>query len=129
MQSRVIQCMHKITGRHGNECFSSEKPAAYRPCHLQPCNEKINVNTITSPRLGKQIQKKGVILTDIEMIMASSVLCITLKLSYQSLLISLLLTKLDLFNHIVQMKTVFVPELSLQSQAVEMRMPYHSRSA
>ncbi|XP_026559737.1 A disintegrin and metalloproteinase with thrombospondin motifs 19 [Pseudonaja textilis] len=51
MQSRVIQCMHKITGRHGSECFSSEKPAAYRPCHLQPCNEKINVNTITSPRL------------------------------------------------------------------------------
>ena len=84
---------------------------------------EINVNTITSPRLGKQIQKKGVILTDIEMIMASSVLCITLKLSYQSILISLLLTKLDLFNHIVQMKTIFVPELSLQSQAVEMRMP------
>lgn len=51
MQSRVIQCMHKITGRHGNECFSSEKPAAFRPCHLQPCNEKNNVNTITSPRL------------------------------------------------------------------------------
>uniref|UniRef100_A0A8C9RFK7 ADAM metallopeptidase with thrombospondin type 1 motif 19 n=1 Tax=Scleropages formosus TaxID=113540 RepID=A0A8C9RFK7_SCLFO len=51
MQSRVIQCMHKITGRHGNECFSSEKPAAYRPCHLQPCNERVNVNTITSPRL------------------------------------------------------------------------------
>ncbi|XP_062410855.1 A disintegrin and metalloproteinase with thrombospondin motifs 19-like [Sardina pilchardus] len=51
MQSRVIQCMHKITGRHGNECFSSEKPAAYRPCQQQPCNEKINVNTITSPRL------------------------------------------------------------------------------
>ncbi|XP_010086147.1 PREDICTED: A disintegrin and metalloproteinase with thrombospondin motifs 19-like [Pterocles gutturalis] len=51
MQSRVIQCMHKITGRHGSECFSSEKPAAYRPCHLHPCNEKINVNTITSPRL------------------------------------------------------------------------------
>ncbi|XP_053557622.1 A disintegrin and metalloproteinase with thrombospondin motifs 19 [Bombina bombina] len=51
MQSRVIQCMHKITGRHGNECFSSEKPAAYRPCHLHACNEKINVNKITSPRL------------------------------------------------------------------------------
>ncbi|XP_028830686.1 A disintegrin and metalloproteinase with thrombospondin motifs 19-like, partial [Denticeps clupeoides] len=51
MQSRVIQCMHKITGRHGNECFSSEKPAAYRPCHQQPCNQRINVNTITSPRL------------------------------------------------------------------------------
>uniref|UniRef100_A0A8C5V036 ADAM metallopeptidase with thrombospondin type 1 motif 19 n=1 Tax=Microcebus murinus TaxID=30608 RepID=A0A8C5V036_MICMU len=50
-QSRVIQCMHRVTGRHGNECFSSEKPTAYRPCHLQPCNEKINVNTITSPRL------------------------------------------------------------------------------
>ncbi|MBN3294287.1 ATS19 metalloproteinase, partial [Polypterus senegalus] len=51
MQSRVIQCMHKITGRHGSECFTSEKPAAYRPCHLQPCNERVNVNTITSPRL------------------------------------------------------------------------------
>ncbi|XP_055488817.1 A disintegrin and metalloproteinase with thrombospondin motifs 19-like [Leucoraja erinacea] len=51
MQSRVIQCMHKVTGRHGNDCFPSEKPAAYRPCHLKPCNEKINVNTITSPRL------------------------------------------------------------------------------
>ncbi|KAJ8392733.1 hypothetical protein AAFF_G00072170 [Aldrovandia affinis] len=51
MQSRVIQCMHKITGRHGNECFSSDKPAAYRPCHQQPCNERVNVNTITSPRL------------------------------------------------------------------------------
>ncbi|XP_055731523.1 A disintegrin and metalloproteinase with thrombospondin motifs 19-like [Salvelinus fontinalis] len=51
MQSRVIQCMHKITGRHGNECFSSEKPAAYRPCQQQACNERINVNTITSPRL------------------------------------------------------------------------------
>ncbi|XP_031748801.1 A disintegrin and metalloproteinase with thrombospondin motifs 19 isoform X1 [Xenopus tropicalis] len=51
MQSRVIQCMHKITGRHGNECFSSEKPAAYRPCHQHVCNEKVNVNTITSPRL------------------------------------------------------------------------------
>ncbi|KAG8456217.1 hypothetical protein GDO86_002132 [Hymenochirus boettgeri] len=32
MQSRVIQ-------------------SAYRPCHLHVCNEKINVNTITSPRL------------------------------------------------------------------------------
>ncbi|KAL4617663.1 A disintegrin and metalloproteinase with thrombospondin motifs 19 [Arapaima gigas] len=51
MQSRVIQCMHKITGRHGNECLSSEKPAAYRPCQQQPCNERVNVNTITSPRL------------------------------------------------------------------------------
>uniref|UniRef100_A0A3B3QCP7 ADAM metallopeptidase with thrombospondin type 1 motif 19 n=1 Tax=Paramormyrops kingsleyae TaxID=1676925 RepID=A0A3B3QCP7_9TELE len=51
MQSRVIQCMHKITGRHSRECFSSEKPAAYRPCQQQPCNERVNVNTITSPRL------------------------------------------------------------------------------
>ncbi|XP_072447201.1 LOW QUALITY PROTEIN: A disintegrin and metalloproteinase with thrombospondin motifs 19-like [Chiloscyllium punctatum] len=51
MQSRVIQCMHKVTGRHGSACFLSEKPAAYRPCHLKQCNEKVNVNTITSPRL------------------------------------------------------------------------------
>uniref|UniRef100_UPI003AAC6088 A disintegrin and metalloproteinase with thrombospondin motifs 19-like n=1 Tax=Centroberyx gerrardi TaxID=166262 RepID=UPI003AAC6088 len=51
MQSRVIQCMHQITGRHSSECFPSEKPAAYRPCQQQTCNKRINVNTITSPRL------------------------------------------------------------------------------
>ena len=79
MQSRVIQCMHKITGRHGNECFSSEKPAAYRPCHLQPCNEKINVNTITSPRLGKQTPR-GMAWRILETLVASSVWCSMLGL-------------------------------------------------
>lgn len=53
LQSRVVQCMHKVTGRHGNECPVLSKPAAYRQCHQEVCNEKINVNTITSPRLGK----------------------------------------------------------------------------
>uniref|UniRef100_A0A8C8SR93 ADAM metallopeptidase with thrombospondin type 1 motif 17 n=1 Tax=Pelusios castaneus TaxID=367368 RepID=A0A8C8SR93_9SAUR len=51
LQSRVVQCMHKVTGRHGNECPVLSKPAAYRQCHQGACNEKINVNTITSPRL------------------------------------------------------------------------------
>uniref|UniRef100_A0A803TXX0 ADAM metallopeptidase with thrombospondin type 1 motif 17 n=1 Tax=Anolis carolinensis TaxID=28377 RepID=A0A803TXX0_ANOCA len=51
LQSRVVQCMHKVTGRHGNECPTLSKPAAYRQCHQEACNEKINVNTITSPRL------------------------------------------------------------------------------
>ncbi|XP_039348912.1 A disintegrin and metalloproteinase with thrombospondin motifs 17 isoform X4 [Mauremys reevesii] len=51
LQSRVVQCMHKVTGRHGNECPVLSKPAAYRQCHQEVCNEKINVNTITSPRL------------------------------------------------------------------------------
>ncbi|GAB1292199.1 A disintegrin-like and metallopeptidase (reprolysin type) with thrombospondin type 1 motif, 17 [Apodemus speciosus] len=51
LQSRVVQCMHKVTGRHGSECPSLSKPAAYRQCHQEVCNEKINVNTITSPRL------------------------------------------------------------------------------
>ncbi|XP_026528817.1 A disintegrin and metalloproteinase with thrombospondin motifs 17 [Notechis scutatus] len=51
LQSRVVQCMHKVTGRHGNECPTFSKLAAYRQCHQQACNEKINVNTITSPRL------------------------------------------------------------------------------
>lgn len=97
MQSRVIQCMHKITGRHGNECFSSEKPAAYRPCHLQPCNEKINVNTITSPRLGK-LTSEDSMLRNRETV-ATSILCIPLKLSFLSLLISLILTKLHLFDY------------------------------
>ncbi|XP_056135377.1 A disintegrin and metalloproteinase with thrombospondin motifs 17 [Lampris incognitus] len=51
LQSRVVQCMHKVTGRHGNECPSPMRPPTYRPCHQGACNEKINVNTITSPRL------------------------------------------------------------------------------
>jgi hypothetical protein len=53
LQSRVVQCMHKITGRHGSECPTLSKPAAYRQCHQDVCNDKINVNTITSPRLGE----------------------------------------------------------------------------
>uniref|UniRef100_A0A3Q3G6A6 ADAM metallopeptidase with thrombospondin type 1 motif, 17 n=1 Tax=Labrus bergylta TaxID=56723 RepID=A0A3Q3G6A6_9LABR len=51
LQSRVVQCMHKVTGRHGNDCPSTLRPPTYRPCHQGTCNEKINVNTITSPRL------------------------------------------------------------------------------
>lgn len=45
--------MHKVTGRHGSECPALAKPAAYRQCHQEVCNDKINVNTITSPRLGE----------------------------------------------------------------------------
>ncbi|XP_075431394.1 A disintegrin and metalloproteinase with thrombospondin motifs 17 [Ascaphus truei] len=51
LQSRVVQCMHKVTGRHGNDCPIRSKPVAYRPCHQEACNEKVNANTITSPRL------------------------------------------------------------------------------
>ncbi|XP_048225003.1 A disintegrin and metalloproteinase with thrombospondin motifs 17 [Perognathus longimembris pacificus] len=51
LQSRVVQCMHKVTGRHGSECPAIAKPAAYRQCQQGACNDKINVNTITSPRL------------------------------------------------------------------------------
>lgn len=53
LQSRVVQCMHKVTGRHGSECPALAKPSTYRQCHLEVCNDKINVNTITSPRLGE----------------------------------------------------------------------------
>ncbi|KAM4678065.1 A disintegrin and metalloproteinase with thrombospondin motifs 17 isoform 2-T2 [Discoglossus pictus] len=51
LQSRVVQCMHKVSGRHGNECDILSKPVAYRQCHQEACNEKVNANTITSPRL------------------------------------------------------------------------------
>ncbi|XP_028299073.1 A disintegrin and metalloproteinase with thrombospondin motifs 17 isoform X2 [Gouania willdenowi] len=51
LQSRVVQCMHKVTGRHGNDCPVTLRPPTYRPCHHGACNEKVNVNTITSPRL------------------------------------------------------------------------------
>ncbi|KAG9266527.1 A disintegrin and metalloproteinase with thrombospondin motifs 17 isoform X1 [Astyanax mexicanus] len=51
LQSRVVQCMHKVTGRHGSDCPIFLKSPAYRQCHQGACNEKVNVNTITSPRL------------------------------------------------------------------------------
>ncbi|XP_031732841.1 A disintegrin and metalloproteinase with thrombospondin motifs 17 [Anarrhichthys ocellatus] len=51
LQSRVVQCMHKLTGRHGNDCSVMLRPPTYRPCHHGTCNDKVNVNTITSPRL------------------------------------------------------------------------------
>ncbi|XP_032367741.1 A disintegrin and metalloproteinase with thrombospondin motifs 17-like [Etheostoma spectabile] len=51
LQSRVVQCMHKVTGRHGNDCPVTLRPPTYQPCHHGTCNDKINVNTITSPRL------------------------------------------------------------------------------
>ncbi|XP_053491209.1 A disintegrin and metalloproteinase with thrombospondin motifs 17 isoform X1 [Ictalurus furcatus] len=51
LQSRVVQCMHRVTGRHGSDCPTVLKPPAYRQCHQGACNEKVNVNTITSPRL------------------------------------------------------------------------------
>uniref|UniRef100_A0A4W4FX91 ADAM metallopeptidase with thrombospondin type 1 motif, 17 n=1 Tax=Electrophorus electricus TaxID=8005 RepID=A0A4W4FX91_ELEEL len=51
LQSRVVQCMHRVTGRHGSDCPIVLKPPAYRQCHQGACNEKVNANTITSPRL------------------------------------------------------------------------------
>ncbi|XP_062868587.1 A disintegrin and metalloproteinase with thrombospondin motifs 17 [Trichomycterus rosablanca] len=51
LQSRVVQCMHRVTGRHGNECPAGLKPPTYRQCQQGACNQRINVNTITSPRL------------------------------------------------------------------------------
>ncbi|XP_029624001.1 A disintegrin and metalloproteinase with thrombospondin motifs 17 isoform X2 [Salmo trutta] len=51
LQSRVVQCMHRVTGRHGNDCPVVFRPPTYRPCHQEACNDKVNVNTITSPRL------------------------------------------------------------------------------
>lgn len=55
LQSRVVQCMHKVTGRHGNDCPVTLRPPTYRPCHHGTCNVKVNVNTITSPRLGETL--------------------------------------------------------------------------
>ncbi|XP_077376533.1 A disintegrin and metalloproteinase with thrombospondin motifs 17 isoform X1 [Festucalex cinctus] len=55
LQSRAVQCMHKVTGRHGNECPPALRPPTYRPCQPEAdCRRKVdrvNGNTITSPRL------------------------------------------------------------------------------
>ncbi|XP_072889071.1 A disintegrin and metalloproteinase with thrombospondin motifs 17 isoform X3 [Hemitrygon akajei] len=47
LQSRVVQCMHRITGRHGNECPSLTKPPAYKQCHQKPCDGSVIVNRVT----------------------------------------------------------------------------------
>ncbi|XP_032906237.1 A disintegrin and metalloproteinase with thrombospondin motifs 17 [Amblyraja radiata] len=51
LHSRVVQCMHRITGRHGNECPSLTKPPSYKQCHQKPCNGSANANNVTSSRL------------------------------------------------------------------------------
>ncbi|XP_054999515.1 A disintegrin and metalloproteinase with thrombospondin motifs 17 [Sorex araneus] len=51
LQSRVVQCMHRVTGRHGSECPALSKPVAYRQCQQDACPHKASGNTITSPRL------------------------------------------------------------------------------
>ncbi|XP_061669446.1 A disintegrin and metalloproteinase with thrombospondin motifs 17 isoform X2 [Syngnathoides biaculeatus] len=55
LQSRAVQCMHKVTGRHGNECPASGRPPTYRPCGpAEACRREVagvDGNTITSPRL------------------------------------------------------------------------------
>lgn len=61
LQSRVVQCMHRVTGRHGSDCPTVLKPPAYRQCHQGACNDRINVNTITSPRLGKRTKTLSIL--------------------------------------------------------------------
>nr|XP_040016674.1 A disintegrin and metalloproteinase with thrombospondin motifs 17 isoform X3 [Gasterosteus aculeatus aculeatus] len=46
LQSRVVQCMHKLTGRHGNDCSVMLRPPTYRPCHQGTCIDQINVNRL-----------------------------------------------------------------------------------
>ncbi|XP_035252596.1 A disintegrin and metalloproteinase with thrombospondin motifs 17-like [Anguilla anguilla] len=48
-QSRVVQCMHKVTGRHGNDCPIYFKPSTSRRCSQGPCIK--NMNNIRFPRL------------------------------------------------------------------------------
>ncbi|XP_037549289.1 A disintegrin and metalloproteinase with thrombospondin motifs 17 [Nematolebias whitei] len=44
LQSRVVQCMHKETGRHGDNCPLTLRPPIYRPCQ-RPCSETRNIRT------------------------------------------------------------------------------------
>ncbi|XP_051920119.1 A disintegrin and metalloproteinase with thrombospondin motifs 17 [Hippocampus zosterae] len=56
LQSRAVQCMHKVSGRHGSECPPALRPPTYRPCRPQgECRRRqatqLDGNAITSPRL------------------------------------------------------------------------------
>ncbi|KAM9825274.1 A disintegrin and metalloproteinase with thrombospondin motifs 17 isoform 1-T1 [Syngnathus typhle] len=55
LQSRAVQCMHKVTGRHGDACPPGARPPTYRPCRAEgDCRReghRVDGNTITSPRL------------------------------------------------------------------------------
>ncbi|XP_077569427.1 A disintegrin and metalloproteinase with thrombospondin motifs 17 [Stigmatopora nigra] len=56
LRSRVVQCMHKVTGRHGDGCPAGPRPPAYRPCRGEgACRPE--ANAITSPRLAALTSK------------------------------------------------------------------------
>ncbi|XP_012717092.2 A disintegrin and metalloproteinase with thrombospondin motifs 17 isoform X1 [Fundulus heteroclitus] len=40
LQSRVVQCMHKDTGRHGDYCPLMLRPPIYRSCYRESCFDK-----------------------------------------------------------------------------------------
>ncbi|XP_017295744.1 A disintegrin and metalloproteinase with thrombospondin motifs 17 [Kryptolebias marmoratus] len=45
LQSRVVQCMHKETGRHGDHCPLTLRPPIYRHCQRRLCSESANIKT------------------------------------------------------------------------------------
>ncbi|CAM9897415.1 unnamed protein product [Lampetra planeri] len=51
LQSRVVHCMHRVSGRHGSGCEADGKPVTYRECGAGECDRTFDANTITSPRL------------------------------------------------------------------------------
>ncbi|XP_013888719.1 A disintegrin and metalloproteinase with thrombospondin motifs 17 [Austrofundulus limnaeus] len=51
VQSRVVQCMHRDTGRHGDNCPSSLRPPTYRPCQQNLCSETRIIRTSTHHRV------------------------------------------------------------------------------
>ncbi|CAG5850450.1 unnamed protein product [Menidia menidia] len=49
LQSRVVHCMHKVTGRHGDDCPVTLRPPIYQTCHRGICTDKVAGDS-TSPR-------------------------------------------------------------------------------
>uniref|UniRef100_A0A3Q2UM19 ADAM metallopeptidase with thrombospondin type 1 motif 17 n=1 Tax=Fundulus heteroclitus TaxID=8078 RepID=A0A3Q2UM19_FUNHE len=46
LQSRVVQCMHKDTGRHGDYCPLMLRPPIYRSCYRESCFDKGEGNSL-----------------------------------------------------------------------------------
>uniref|UniRef100_M3ZG62 ADAM metallopeptidase with thrombospondin type 1 motif 17 n=1 Tax=Xiphophorus maculatus TaxID=8083 RepID=M3ZG62_XIPMA len=48
VQSRVVQCMHKDTGRHGDNCPLTLRPPIYRSCYRESCFNRGDVNSASN---------------------------------------------------------------------------------
>uniref|UniRef100_A0A3B3DAW6 ADAM metallopeptidase with thrombospondin type 1 motif, 17 n=1 Tax=Oryzias melastigma TaxID=30732 RepID=A0A3B3DAW6_ORYME len=55
LQSRVVQCMHIVTGHHGDSCPVVLRPPTYRKCYHHACAEEMTSVPLRKP--GETLQR------------------------------------------------------------------------